>query len=228
MPTRPSPTCGSVRSSVVTEAVRGLEAGSRPALVISELQRGIVDPTLTDLPGLAEHATSRDVPERIGRLADTARLHGIPVVWSLIEPRADRVGTSRNSPLSSMVARGNLVAGTDTVAIAGGLEAHPSDIVVSRVHGLTPFHGTYLDPMLRALGVTTVVLTGVSTNVALTGGAIEAVNRGYQVVLPADCTAGSSAEAHSRHLEEFFALMGAVTTSDAVADAFAGLSESAR
>lgn len=208
---------------MVTETVRGLEPGSRPALVISELQRGIVDPALTDLPGLAEQVTSRGVPERIGALADAARSHGVPVVWSLIEPRADRVGTSRNSPLSSMVARGNLVAGTETVAIAGGLEVQASDVVISRVHGLTPFHGTDLDPILRALGVTTVVLTGVSTNVALAGGAIEAVNRGYQVVLPADCTAGSSAQAHARHLDEFFSLMGAVTDSSAVAAAFAHL-----
>lgn len=207
----------------MTDLVRGLEPEARPALVVSELQRGIVDPAMADLPGLAEHVTSRRVPERIGRLADAARRHGVPVVWSLIEPRADRVGTSRNSPLSSMVARGNLVVGTETVEIAGGLAVHPDDVVISRVHGLTPFHGTDLDPVLRALRVTTVVLTGVSTNVALTGGAIEAVNRGYQVVLPADCTAGSSPEAHCRHLAEFFSLMGAVTDSESVAAAFARL-----
>jgi nicotinamidase-related amidase len=178
---------------------------------------------MTDLPGLADHVTSRQVPDRIERLAGIARQYGVPVVWSLIEPRADRVGTSRNSPLSSMVARGNLVAGTETVEIAGGLTVQPEDVVISRVHGLTPFHGTDLDPILRAMRVTTVVLAGVSTNVALTGGAIEAVNRGYQVVLPADCTAGSSPESHTRHLDEFFALMGAVTDGDTVAAAFARL-----
>ncbi|CAN5354146.1 hypothetical protein BH09ACT12_BH09ACT12_17220 [soil metagenome] len=178
---------------------------------------------MTDLPGLADHVTSRHVPARIGRLADVARRYDIPVVWSLIEPRADRIGTSRNSPLSSMVARGSLVAGTETVEIADGLTMQSQDVVISRVHGLTPFHGTDLDPILRALRVTTVVLAGVSTNVALTGGAIEAVNRGYQVVLPADCTAGSSPEAHARHLDEFFSLMGAVTDGDTVAAAFARL-----
>jgi len=207
----------------VTETVRGLEPGGRPAVIVSEMQRGIVDRAMTELPGLADEVVSRQVSERIGRLADAARSHGVPVVWSLIEPRADRVGTSRNSPLSSMVARGNLVAGTATVEIAGGLQVHPKDIVITRVHGLTPFHGTDLDPILRALRVTTVVLTGVSTNVALTGGAIEAVNRGYQVVLPADCTAGSSADAHARHLDEFFSLMGAVTDGDTVSAAFARL-----
>ena len=208
---------------MVTETVRGLEPGGRPAVIVSEMQRGIVDRAMTELPGLADEVVSRQVPERIGRLVDAARSHGVPVVWSLIEPRADRVGTSRNSPLSSMVARGNLVAGTATVEIAGGLQVHPEDLVVTRVHGLTPFYGTDLDPILRALRVTTVVLTGVSTNVALTGGAIEAVNRGYQVVLPADCTAGSSADAHARHLDEFFSLMGAVTDGDTVSAAFARL-----
>jgi nicotinamidase-related amidase len=119
-----------------------------------------------------------------------------------------------------MVARGNL-AGTETAALAGPLALDPRDIVIARTHGLTPFHGTDLDPILRSLGVTTVILNGVSTDVALTGGAIEAVNRGYQVVLPTDCTAGSSPEAHRRRIDEFFVLMGAVSDSAAVSAAFA-------
>ena len=44
--------------------------------------------------------------------------------------------------------------------------------------------------MLRSAGIRTVVLTGVSVNIAITGAAIEAVNRGYTVVIPTDCVAG--------------------------------------
>lgn len=208
---------------MVTE-IRGLGPGSRPALLVSEMQRGIVDPLMTAVPGLAEHVTTRDVAGRISTLAAACREHGVPVVWCTIEPRADRAGTTANSLLSALIVKGGLVAGTETVELAEGLEVHDGDVVVSRVHGITMFHGTELDPILRALGVTTVVLAGVSTDVALTGAAIEAVNRGYRVVLPADCAAGSSPDAFERRLVDLFPLLATVTSSDDVAAALEGLS----
>jgi nicotinamidase-related amidase len=206
---------------VATEqSIRGLGPDDRSALLVSEMQRGIVGSDLSDLPGLASHVADRDVVARISALAAAAREHGVPVVWCTIEPRADRVGTTPNSLLSAMVFKGALVAGTASVDLAPGLEVDERDVVVARMHGLTMFHGTELDPVLRALGVTTVVLSGVSTDVALTGAAIEAVNRGYRVVLPVDCAAGSSPEAFERRLDEFFPLLATVTDSSAVAAAW--------
>ena len=49
---------------------------------------------------------------------------------------------------------------------------------------------TSLDPVLRNLGVTTIVAAGVSVNVAIMGFMFEAVNLGYQFVLPRDAVAG--------------------------------------
>ncbi len=66
----------------------------------------------------------------------------------------------------------------------------PADIVLPRYHGLGPMTGTQLDPILRNLGVTTIVGVGVSLNVGMTNLAFDAVNRGYQIVLPRDAVAG--------------------------------------
>ena len=54
--------------------------------------------------------------------------------------------------------------------------------------------GTQLDPILRNLGVTTIVGVGVSLNVGMTNLAFDAVNRGYQIVIPRDAVAGVPAE----------------------------------
>ena len=78
-----------------------------------------------------------------------------------------------------------------TVHAAVGAIEH--DLVMGRVHGLSPMTNTSLDPVLRNLGVTTIVATGVSLNVALLGFAFEAVNHGYQLVLPRDAVAGADA-----------------------------------
>ena len=41
------------------------------------------------------------------------------------------------------------------------------DLVLPRLHGLSPFQGTELDSILRNLGVRTIVGVGVSVNVAI-------------------------------------------------------------
>ncbi|CAO5177345.1 hypothetical protein FAIPA1_30286 [Frankia sp. AiPs1] len=48
--------------------------------------------------------------------------------------------------------------------------------------------------VLRNLGVTTIVATGVSVNIAIPNLVMDAVNRGYQVVVPRDAVAGIPAD----------------------------------
>ena len=70
------------------------------------------------------------------------------------------------------------------------MKPHESDLVLPRLHGLSPFQGTELDFVLRNLGVRTIVGVGVSVNVAIKNLAFDAVNAGYQVVIPRDAVAG--------------------------------------
>ncbi len=77
--------------------------------------------------------------------------------------------------------------------------------------------------MLRLTDTRVVVVAGVSTNVAIPGLALEAVNRGYHVVLPEDATAGASAETHRFMLDNFLAMVTRITTvDDVVAELKAG------
>ncbi len=69
------------------------------------------------------------------------------------------------------------------------------------MHGITSFDGTELDAIMRGLRVYTLIQCGVSNALELAGTAIEAVNRGYAVVIPEDCTAGATPESH-RHAVE--------------------------
>jgi nicotinamidase-related amidase len=89
------------------------------------------------------------------------------------------------------------------------LEPAPSDLVLPRWHGLSPFQGTELDFLLRNLGVRTIVGVGVSVNVAIQNLAFDAVNASYQVVIPRDAVAGFPRE----YVEAVFAhTLGAVAT----------------
>jgi nicotinamidase-related amidase len=169
-----------------------------PALVISECQLGVLEPGGSVVPGVAEQAAERGIVQRIAALADAFRRAGRPVVHCTVAHRPDMVGVERNS-LPSVLAlkHRRMVAGTRDVEVPEPLAPRPQDVVSCRSFGLTAFYGTELDAVLRQRGIRTIVLTGVSTNIALPGLAMEAVNRGYRVVIPEDCTAGASAETHA-------------------------------
>ncbi|MFJ8749031.1 cysteine hydrolase [Streptomyces sp. NPDC102441] len=188
-----------------------------PALVISECQLGILDPGRSVSPGLAEHAAARGLVPRTAGLARAFRGLRLPVFHCLIEHRPDQAGMLPNSYLGKLALRGrSMTAGTDDVLPPAELTPQTGDFVSRRATGLTAFYGTDLDAMLRLQDVRTLVLAGVSTNVALPGLALEAVNRGYDVVLAEDCTAGSSPEAHRFFVENQLAVLARVRTSQEV------------
>src|SRR5205085_1731752 len=100
--------------------------------------------------------------------------------------------------------------------------SEPNDLVLSRLHGLGPMGGTDLDAVLRNLGVSTVVGTGVSVNVAITNFAMDAVNAGYQFVLPRDAVAGIPAAYAEAVIDNTLAFIATVTTAAQVAAAWVG------
>lgn len=163
------------------------------ALVISECQAGILDPAMSRTPAIAAQAAQRGIVNRIARLAAAFRAAGLPVVHCHIGHRPDMAGVRPNSLLGALaIKHRTLIAGTPAALPPPELVPQPGDHVSSRATGVTAFYGTDLDATLRLRSVETIVLTGVSTDMAIPGLALEAVNRGYYVRIPADCVAGTS------------------------------------
>jgi nicotinamidase-related amidase len=204
-------------------AVRGLGAGERAALVVNEVQNAIANPSYIDTP-LAGQAAARGIVGRINTLAEAFRQAGAPVIFCTIAARsADFAGFRVNCALAAGIRRkGHLVAGTATAAIHDDLVVEPTDIVSSRAHGMAPFTGTTLDATLRGYGIDTVVLSGVSTNIALPGAATEAVALGYNVVLAEDCTAGATPETHQMQVTMHLPLLTTVTDAASVIKSLQG------
>ena len=98
------------------------------------------------------------------------------------------------------------------------LGPEPTDMVLTRWHGVGPMGGTDLDAVLRNLGVTTIVATGVSVNIAIQSLVMDAVNAGYQVVLPRDAVAGIPADYAQAVLEHSLSLLATMTTTNALID----------
>jgi nicotinamidase-related amidase len=196
---------------------RGFEAGKRPALLISECQRGVIDPLLSDFPGLAEQVKQRGILARINRLAEAFRSAGLPVLHLHVVHRTGYVDLPRTSVIIARSTKQNrMIAGSEDVSAVPEMSPAPSDIVHARSFSLVGFHGTDLDSTLRNMGVTTIVPVGVSTNVAISGLSLCGSDLGYQVVVPEDCIAGASPQTHEFIVANLLPLYSTVSDSDAV------------
>ena len=98
--------------------------------------------------------------------------------------------------------------------VVAEIGVRPTDLVLTRTHGLNPMSGTDLDPVLRNLGVTTIIATGVSVNVAIPNLVMEAVNLGYDVVVPRDAVCGVPTEYADAVIDNTLSLLATVTTVD--------------
>ena len=173
--------------------LRALVAPAHTALVTQEIQRGVVG-DLSALPDLA--AAAQPALPRIARLVVAARRAGVPVVHCTAERRPDGRGANTNARIFQYMARAEtkLLPGSPAAELVKEVPVDASDIVLARIHGLSPFQGTELDFVLRNLGVRTIVGVGVSVNVAIPNFAFDAVNSSYQLVIPRDAVAGFPAE----------------------------------
>jgi nicotinamidase-related amidase len=189
---------------------------ARTAIVTSEVQNGVVG-TPSALPALAEAAAAEMLPS-LARLLPAARRAGVQVVHCTAYRRADGKGANANARLFLGVRKSPvaLLPGTPEVEVVPALGPDPDDLVLTRTHGLDPMAGTDLDPVLRNLGVTTIVVTGVSVNVAVTNLVMDAVNRGYDVVLPRDAVCGIPRDYADAVIDNTLSLLAAVTTTDAL------------
>lgn len=185
---------------------------SHTALVTQECQRGVLGDGGT-FPALAESARARGMVTNIATALSAARAAGVSVVHCVMARRADNRGSSRNARLFVAAERSpsRLVQGTEQAELVPELGPDATDIVVPRLHGLSPMHGTELHAILHNLGTTTVVGVGVSLNVAIVNLAFDAVNLGYQVVVPRDAVAGTPIEYADAVLEHTISLIATIT-----------------
>jgi nicotinamidase-related amidase len=190
-------------------------------LLTVECQQGVVGPD-SALPELAEEARSSGVLANVARLVAAAHQGGVQVVHAIAERRPDGRGANRNARLFRAAERLPVqqLSGTAAVRVAAPIEVTEEDFVVRRLHGLSPIQGTDVDALLRNLGCRTLVVTGVSANVAIPNAVFDAVNRGYTAVVPADAVAGVPSDYTPAMIRNTLALVATVATTDEVLGCF--------
>ncbi|MET8769468.1 cysteine hydrolase [Streptomyces sp. NPDC004658] len=194
---------------------------ARTALLTVECQQGVVGPD-SALPELARAARSSGALHNVARLVAAAHETGVQVIHAVAERRPDGRGANRNARLFRAAERLPVqqLTGSKAVRVAPPIEVTEEDFVVRRLHGLSPIHGTEVDALLRNLGCRTLIVTGVSANVAVPNAVFDAVNLGYTAVVPADAIAGVPADYTPALIRNTLAPVATVVTTDALLGGF--------
>jgi nicotinamidase-related amidase len=188
-------------------------------VLTQECQKGVIG-DLSLLPALAESAKAIGLIDNVNRLVTTGRAAGCGVLHCIAATRADRRGASTNAPLFQGTARadddgpGPMVPGGRGTELMDGIESADSDVFSTRIGGLSPVNGTDVPTLLRNLGATTVVIAGVSTNVAIPNATFDCVNFGFNVVIPRDAITGYPVDYTDVVIKNTLALVAKICTTD--------------
>src|SRR3989304_282760 len=142
----------------------------------------------------------------IAALLKKARKQGIPIVY---------LRDAHSSTDKEMNIWGeHAMKGTEGSEIVPQLKPEKNDIVIEK-NWYSGFVDTGLPEVLKKLGVDTLIILGVSTDICVQNNVGHAYFSGYKTIVPLDCTASIDQEAHEQALKYMKNIYGAeIMTSD--------------
>ncbi|SCY88530.1 isochorismatase family protein [Paracoccus tibetensis] len=170
---------------------RPVPRGQRPAVLVVDFTYGFTDtryPTAADMAGPI--AATRV-------LTNAARAGGFPVIYTTI---AYHPGEVDKLPwLKKATGMAALLEGSRLVQIDECTGIQPDDVVITK-KGASAFFGTSLTGLLAGAGVDTLIVTGATTSGCVRASVVDAVQSGFNVLVPADCCADRAAAPHQANL----------------------------
>ncbi|WP_425416945.1 isochorismatase family protein [Oricola indica] len=165
--------------------------GTRPAIVVVDFTYGFTDvryPTAADMS--AQIAATR-------RLTDLARAKGFPVIFTTIAYHPGEVG--RLPWLRKATGMAALLEGSRLVEIDEATGIQPGDPVIVK-KGASGFFGSPLSALLTGAKVDTVIVTGATTSGCVRATVVDAVQSGFNVLVPRDCCGDRASAPHEASL----------------------------
>jgi ureidoacrylate peracid hydrolase len=183
------------------------------ALLIIDMQNGFLD----EKGSLARigfpHEALQPAVQGCAQLVEAAREAGVPVIWTryVYAPGLLDGGLLPNELVPAMKEVDSLVDGTWDAEIVPALVPREDEIIIDKSRP-SSFYGTRLEPFLTSLGVRSLVLAGVTTNICVETTARDAGQRDYRTYVVRDATAEYDQARHEHALTTIGFTFGWVTT----------------
>jgi len=218
----------------VTSPLRPLEQKldrEKSALVVIDVQNDFCSPGGYMHREGQDLTLVKDMMPRLRRFVEQARAAGVRIIW--VRSHYGTQGQWFLSPVwldrAARSMRGGHIAyrvcepDSWGAQLCDGLgpEDDGAEVLITK-HRYSAFFQTELELILRAQGIETVVLAGVSTNTCVETSAREAFMRDFYVVLAEDCCATYSQSEHDATLWNISKFFGQVVSATDVADVWLG------
>lgn len=187
------------------------------ALLIIDMQNAFIrkEGSLSKM-GLDTSRTSI-VIEPIKELKKEFKSKNRPIIYIQHTHRADRTDAGLIAKVfPPIMDLGHCIEGTWDGEIIDELKPEADDYVVKK-HRFSAFYNTQLEEVLRGLGVQTLVVTGIATNVCVESTIRDAFYRDYNVFVPREATASYTVEQEQGAFGNFeFAFARVVSLEDMI------------
>lgn len=182
------------------------------AFVACHFENDVVGSDGAFAPFFRAEVERRGVINVARRLIDGAHQAGVQVVYTRVAFQSGHGDLVTNIPLLGVVAQqGSLLDGTHGADIVDELKPDATDWVITNPK-VSAFASSDLDAQLRGIGITTVVLFGVASNVTIESTGRAAGDLGYRVVVVEDGCSAADQAIHDATVNSF-GLLGEVATS---------------
>lgn len=174
----------------------------RTALLLMDMQNMIVSRYTSDTAQL----------NPFKKALETARLHGLPVIFVRVAFREGHVNVSSRNKMFGRVI-GTPGGGAEDVGtqIHAELAPRENEPVVTKVR-VSAFSGSDLDVVLRSQGIDSLVLSGIATSGVVLSTLREAADKDYGLTVLADACLDQDPEVHRVLTEKVFPIQADVMT----------------
>jgi nicotinamidase-related amidase len=176
---------------------------SSGALMIMDYQTRLIG----GFPTIAESG----MLSRAAALLAAARAKGLLVIYVMVGFRPGLPEVSANNVLFSAVKASGRFKEADP--IHADVAPLPDDIVVTK-HRVGAFYGTDLEMILKAQGIDTLVMCGISTSGVVLSTARYGADADYKLVIVNDCCADRDAATHDWLIENVLSRSATIISSD--------------
>ena len=97
--------------------------------------------------------------------------------------------------------------------MSSAVDRKEGEMVITK-HTASIFIGTDFERMIRNAGITTLVFTGISTEIGVESSARDALNRDFYPVIVSDAVSSSDKDAHIRSLQNMERFLTVVSTNE--------------
>jgi nicotinamidase-related amidase len=150
--------------------------------------------------GYREFADNHRTLDNAAALLGAARLAGDTVIHIGLGFAHGYADHPKGSPLfGSAESFGILETGTTSTEFVTELKPHPADLCLTKKR-VSAFYGTGLELTLRTLGVFTVTIAGVATDLAVQSAVRDAHDRDFEVIVATTACAAANEDDHIQAL----------------------------